>query len=110
MGAKFVVGVQNVAQIEAAYGDAVARSILAGFGTTMCFRVNDFESREFIKNLYGKNLKLQSYLSAVNTRGLSEQMREGNVVEDEDIFNLKIGQCIFGAPECEPFVFRFPKF
>lgn len=110
MGAKFFCGVQNIAQIKAAYGDSVARSILSGFGTNLSFRVNDSESREYIKGLYGRNIKLQSFLSAVNTRGISEQVREGNVVEDEDVSNLKIGQCIFGAPECEPFIFRFPEY
>ena len=110
MGAKFFCGVQNVAQIKAAYGDSLARSILSGFGTNLSFRVNDSESREYIKGLYGRNIKMQSFLSAVNTRGINEQMQEGNVVEDEDVFNLKIGQCIFGAPECEPFIFRFPEY
>ena len=110
LGAKFIIGIQNVSQLYESYGEYLTKSILSGFGTTLSFRVSDYESREFIKSLYGQNIKQQSLLSTINARGLQEVVQEGNVIEDEDIFNLKLGQCIFGAPECEPFIFRFPKY
>ena len=77
LGAKFFVGIQNIDQIAAAYGENMARSILSGFGTTLAFRVNDPNSREYVKSLFGRNIKLQTYLSAVQNRGVSEQIREG---------------------------------
>lgn len=110
LGAKFAVGIQNIDQIYAAYGENTARSILSGFGTTMAFRVNDSGSREYIKALFGRNIKLQTYLSAVQNRGVSEQIREGFVVEDEDISGLPVGQAIIGAPGCEPFRFQFKRY
>lgn len=110
LGAKFFVGIQNIDQIAAAYGQDMARSILSGFGTTLAFRVNDAGSREYIKGLFGRNIKLQTYLSAVQNRGVSEQIREGFVVEDEDITNLPVGQAIIGAPGCQPFRFQFKKY
>lgn len=110
LGAKFALGMQNITQIQAAYGSELAFSILSGFGTTMSFRVNDAESREFIKRLYGKNMKLNSYVSAVATRGLVEQLTEGNVVEDDDITSLPVGQAIIGTPSCPPFRFQFPEY
>lgn len=110
LGAKFFVGIQNIDQIAAAYGQDMAHSILSGFGTTLAFRVNDAGSREYIKGLFGRNIKLQTYLSAVQNRGVSEQIREGFVVEDEDITNLPVGQAIIGAPGCQPFRFQFKKY
>ena len=110
IGAKFFVGIQNIDQIAAAYGQDMAHSILSGFGTTLAFRVNDAGSREYIKGLFGRNIKLQTYLSAVQNRGVSEQIREGFVVEDEDITNLPVGQAIIGAPGCQPFRFQFKKY
>lgn len=110
LGAKFFVGIQNIDQIAAAYGQDMAHSILSGFGTTLAFRVNDAGSREYIKGLFGRNIKLQTYLSAVQNRGVSEQIREGFVVEDEDITNLPVGQAIIGAPGCQPFRFQFKRY
>lgn len=110
LGAKFFVGIQNIDQIAAAYGQDMAHSILSGFGTTLAFRVNDAGSREYIKGLFGRNIKLQTYLSAVQNRGVSEQIREGFVVENEDITNLPVGQAIIGAPGCQPFRFQFKKY
>lgn len=107
LGAKFVLGIQNVDQIFSAYGENKARSILSGFGTIFAFRVNDSNSREYIKNLFGKNIKQQTYMSQIQNRGISEQTREGFVVEDNDITNLKIGQAIVGTPQGEPFKFKF---
>ncbi len=110
LGAKFFFGIQNVDQIAAAYGKDLAHSILSGFGTTLAFRVNDAESREYIKNLLGRNIKLQTYVSAIQNRGVSEQIREGFVVEDEDITNLPVGQAIVCPPGCQPFRFQFRRF
>jgi len=110
LGAKFAVGIQNVDQISAAYGENLSRSILSGFGTTFAFRVNDANSREYIKNLYGRNIKIQNFVSRVQSRGLTEQIREGYVAEDSDITNLRVGEAIVGTMSCEPFRFRFPPY
>lgn len=40
LGAKFFVGIQNIDQVMAAYGEYTGRSILSGFGTTFAFRVS----------------------------------------------------------------------
>lgn len=107
LGAKFIIGVQNVDQIAAAYGENLAFSLLSGFSTTIAFRVGDKNSRDYIRGLYGENLKLQSYSSAVQAKGLPEQIREASVVEDVDITSLKPGQAIVGILSCEPFLFQF---
>ena len=108
LGAKFFFGVQNIDQIADAYGKDLAGSILSGLGTMLAFRVNDAGSREFIKQQYGRNMKLNTFMSAVSTRGIVEQLTEGNVIEDADINDLPVGWCLVRTPGCMPFRFRFP--
>ncbi len=110
LGTKFMVGVQNVEQLYANYGEERARSILSGFSTNICFRVNDAKSREYIQGLFGKNQKLEAYMPSLQSKGLIETQREGNVVEDWDITGLRIGEAIVGLPGEEPFVFRFDEY
>lgn len=107
LGAKFIIGVQNVSQIFEAYKEQLARSILSGFMTTIAFRVNDQMTKNFIQERFGKNRKLESY--EVGTRRI-EQIREANVVEDWDITRLTTGTAIIGIPEQDPFIFRFKEY
>ena len=110
LGAKFFVGIQNINQVIAAYGEDVGRSMLSGFGTTYAFKINDGLSREFIKNLSGMNIKKQTFMSSIQTQGITEQLREAYVVEDSDINNLRIGEAIVTTITGEPFVFRFNEY
>ncbi len=107
LGAKFIIGVQNVEQVFYSYGESLARSILSGFMTTVAFRVNDITTRSFIQQLFGKNRKKDTYSASVAARGLIEEVREGNVVEDWDIANLRLGEAIVGLPNLDPFQFKF---
>jgi len=110
LGAKFIIGLQSVEQVFHEYGESLARSILSGFMTTVAFRVNDSTTRTFIEQLFGKNRKRESYMATVQSRGLVEEVRDANVVEDWDVANLPIGKAIIGLPEQEPFLFQFKKY
>ena len=110
LGIKFMIGIQNVEQIYDNYGEERARSILSGFSTSFAFRLNDEASREYIKGIFGKNRKSDVYMPVVQTKGLVEEQRDGNVVEDWDITGLKVGEAIVGLPGEEPFVFRFDEY
>ena len=110
MGVKFIVGIQNVEQIYDNYGEERARSIMSGFSSIFAFRVNDAKSREYIKELFGKNIKLERYMPTIATRGTVENTREAYVVEDWDISRLKTGEAIIGFPGEEPFKFTFDLF
>ena len=63
-------------------GESRARSILSGFLTSVSFRVNDAGSKEFIKKLHGVNRKKEVYMASVQGRGIVENVRDANVVED----------------------------
>lgn len=110
LGAKFIIGVQNIEQVFNSYGESQARSILSGFLTTVAFRVNDSATRNYIQQLFGRNRKKEVYMASVQSRGIVEQVRDANVVEDWEISNLKIGEAIIGIPGFEPFKFQFDKF
>lgn len=110
LGIKFMIGIQNVEQIYECYGEQRARSILSGFLTSFSFRVNDAKSREYIQQLFGKNQKVESYLPTNQSRGLIENQREANVIEDWNVANLLVGQAIIGMPNVEPFILRFNEY
>lgn len=109
LGVKFMIGIQNIDQVYENYGENRARSLLSGFLTSVCFRVNDPQSKEYIKEMFGQNLKKEIYMASVQGRGIVENVRESNVVEDWDISNLGLGQAIIGFPGKNPFRFQFKK-
>ncbi|MDO4333998.1 MAG: type IV secretion system DNA-binding domain-containing protein [Eubacteriales bacterium] len=109
LGVKFMIGIQNVEQLYEVYGDSKARSIMSGFLTTIAFRVNDETSRKFIKELHGVNRKKEVYMASVQGRGIVENVRDANVVEDWDIIRLGLGEAIIGLPGMPPFQFHFKK-
>ncbi len=107
LGVKFLLSIQNVNQIYENYGEQRARSIMSGFLTTIAFNVNDINTREYVKTCFGHNRKKDSFGNIISTKGISEEMREGYVVEDWDIVNLLPGEAIIGLPNTEPFFFNF---
>ncbi len=107
LGAKFIIGAQNISQVYDAYGEDRANSLLSGFSTTICFRLNDGKSREFFKELNGRNGRVTSYTAAVRSQGAIPQFRETYVVEDYDIDTLQIGEALVHSGAYPPFRFRF---
>ena len=110
LGIKFMIGIQNVEQIYENYGEERARSIMSGFLTNISFRVNDAKSREYIQGIYGKNRKTEVYMPILRSRGITQNERDGNVVEDWDITGLQVGEAIIGLPGYEPFKFKFERY
>lgn len=107
LGVKFLISIQNVNQIYENYGEHRAQSIMSGFLTTIAFNVSDATSREYIKSRFGKNRKKDSFENIISTKGISEESREGFVVEDWDISRLTPGETIIKVPEYSPFFFKF---
>jgi len=107
LGLKLIIGVQNVSQLYEIYGKYRAESILSGFSTLIGFRLNDETSRRYVQGVFGNNRKIEAFLPAVQSKGLTESSRVANVVEDWDISRLGIGEAIVGFPGSEPFIFKF---
>lgn len=92
LGVKVFAGVQSIEQLYEIYGESKGKNIAAGFSSVYAFKVNDSSTRDFISDLYGKNIILEQYKTSNNT--LVEEKREGKTVEDWNINNLQIGQAI----------------
>lgn len=98
LGAKFIVGLQNVGQVDEIYGESESRSIISGFTTTFNFRTTDKETRELIKGAFGQcrcSFDVQSLSGGKQTEVV-------DVVTDGDILKLGIGQCIAAIPTVNP--------
>lgn len=104
LGVKIMIGLQSITQIYDNYGEYRAKSILSGFLNNFFFRVNDHESREYIKNYFGENLEKIMYR---RQNDMGEYVAVRNVVKDKDINRLKVGEAIIALPNAEPFKFRF---
>lgn len=108
LGAKFIVGIQNLKQIDAIYGEAEARSILSGFVTNINFRTTDLETREYIKSLSGD----QIYEYTVKSLSGGMQRERTTAVTDENILKLEVGEAIINIPVLDknPIQFQFKEF
>ncbi len=50
---------------------------------------------------------MRTYVSAVPSKGINEQLAEGDVIEDYNITRLRTGEAVIGFPAAEPFKIRF---
>jgi len=107
LGLRFIVGTQNIAQVQQRYGRDVGSSILSSFGTVFSFRLYDQLSRDFVRGRFGKNRRVIRYDAALKSRGVGETTVEGSVVEDWDISSLAVGECIAALPNAVPIKFNF---
>lgn len=105
LGVKVIAGIQNVGQVDHVYGPSLGRSIISGFGTIFTFRLFDEASRTMVAYRHGRTKKIVSIGSSNASKGVVDTLSDGNVIEDWDITNLKIGQCIVSPYNEEPFLF-----
>ena len=105
LGVKVIAGLQSINQLTEQYGDARGKNILAGFSSIFAFKANDAYTRDYITNLYGKNLVAEQHKTITNT--VQEERREGHVVEDWDMSSLSVGEAVIGLPFCPPFKYQF---
>lgn len=105
LGLKFIVGIQNILQIDEVYGKALSRSILSGFVSSVNFRTTDLETREYIKSLFGQRVYLVDNIS----KSGGQSRERDNVITDDDILKLRTGQAIVSVPVLtkNPVLFQF---
>ena len=106
LGIKFMVGIQNVDQIIDIYGENRAKNIFSGFMSHFAFSVSDYNTRKYIKERAGENHKCFELSGYEVYRNISK----ANVVEDWDIQQLGLGECIVMLNRVQPFVFHFKKY
>ena len=106
MGIKMIIGLQAITQIYDNYGEYRAKNILSGFMSSFFFRVNNYESREYIKNYFGTHLESISFVQQY-TEGV--QLEKNEVIKDKDVTSLGLGEAIIAIPNISPFKFHFGK-
>lgn len=107
LGLRFIVGTQNVKQVQHMYGEWMAASVLSSFGTVFAFRLYDGDSRGFVQDRFGRTRKLTRFDSAIRNKGMNEEISDGHVVEDWDLSSLPVGRCIAAIPDHPPVRFAF---
>lgn len=100
LGVKVFIALQAITQLYDGYGELRGKSIMSGFLNCMFFNVNNPESREFMKERFGKCLRRVVYDQN------KDHVFEDYVVKDKDITRLQVGEAIVGLNNCEPFKFR----
>lgn len=105
LGVKIFAGLQSIEQLYEIYEESRGKNIAAGFSNIFAFKVNDVTSRDYITNLFGKNILLERYVSS--GAQYIEEKRQGQVVEDWDMARLRVGEAIVCLSFSLPFIFRF---
>lgn len=105
LGVKIFAGLQSIEQLYEIYQQERGRNIAAGFSSIYAFRANDTSTRNFVTDLFGKNILLEQYRTLDNR--IVEEKREGHTVEDWDMTDLNVGEAIVGLPFGKPFKFYF---
>ena len=106
LGVKILAGLQSIDQLNANYdNEARARNVIAGFSSIFAFQSNDFNTREYVSKLFGRNIVLESFRAANNQ--YQSEKRDGFAVEDWDLLSLKVGEAVVGLPGTAPFRYKF---
>ena len=109
LGVKILAGLQSIDQLNANYeNEAKAQNAVSGFSSVFAFHSNDYNTREYVSKLFGKNMILETFPEANGSR--QYEKREGFVVEDWDLVNLGVGEAIVGLPSVPPFKYKFELF
>ena len=95
-----IVGFQSIEQIYSTYGEKDGNVLLAGLCSKLFFKPNDPASRKHITDYFGKGILEYIDISPGGTRIRRE---EGNLVDDTDILNLRVGDCFVGLSNGEMF-------
>ena len=101
-----VAGLQSIGQIFEAYGHDTGKVILGGFSSLFAFHTPDYESRQYISQLFGPNITAYRYHNA--SEQPIDRERDGHTVEEWQLQQLKSGHAVVGlASQAEPFPFHF---
>lgn len=107
LGVKVIIAIQNINQVNKIYGEQQANNILSGCSNIFVFRLTDEASRSFAQKIFGKQKRVERYTSEQMLADPMEQVAEGYVIEDSDLYSLRTGSAVIGLPSIPPFLFPF---
>lgn len=98
-----IIGIQSISQLYSIYGEYEARSMLSGLCTKFYFRPNDSLTRQYMIDDFGKILAEYMVLSP---GGTCVERRESMALEDDDVIQMKTGDCYVKYAKGEMFRFH----
>ncbi len=109
LGVKVLAGLQSIDQLNANYDNQEkARNAISGFSSIFAFQSANPYTREYISELFGKNVILESFIE--ENGKINYQKNNGHTVEDWHLIDLNVGEAIVGLPSIPPFKFKFDLF
>ena len=105
LGVRMMCGLQNTCGLEEQYGEVGARNILSSFQNMVAFRLNDYDTRQFVINRLGENY--QNFSLSVQQANLNIQ-RAGHTVEDWNLLKLNNGEAVVSLVGEDLFLFAMP--
>lgn len=109
LGVKILAGLQSIDQLNANYeNETKARNAVSGFSSVFAFQQNDYNTREYVSQLMGRNMILETFAEA--NGNIHYEKREGFTVEDWDLTSLYVGEAVVKLPSTAPFRFKFELF
>lgn len=105
LGVRVMCGLQNTCGLEEQYGEAGAKNILSSFQNMVAFRMNDYDTRQFVINRLGENY--QNFSFSAQQTNLNIQ-RAGHTVEDWNLLKLENGEAVVSLTGENPFLFTMP--
>lgn len=108
LGVKIFAGLQSIEQLYEVYKKERGKNIAAGFSSIYAFKANDTSTRNFVRELFGKNILLERFSNF--DKKFENSRRDGYTVEDWDLIDLNIGEAIVGLPFQKPFKMYFKEY
>lgn len=109
LGVKILAGLQSIDQLNANYANETkARNAVSGFSSVFAFQQSDYNTREYVSQLMGRNMILETFAEA--NGNIHYEKREGFAVEDWDLTSLSVGEAVVKLPSTAPFRFKFELF
>ena len=109
LGVKILAGLQSIDQLNANYSNETkAKNAVSGFSSVIAFHQNDYATRQYICQLMGQNMILDTF--AEDNGSFHYEKRVGFIVEDWDLNDLGVGDAVVSLPNEKPFRFHFEEF
>ena len=102
-GLKAMIGCQSIEQLYSIYGQEDGRTLLAGLCTKLYFKPNDFTTRQYMQDDFGK--EIADYIT-MSSGGCYSNRREGYVIEDFYINEMQTGECFVNIYDGTRFKFK----
>ena len=106
-GLHLIIAIQNIQLLSSIYGDDNVNAILEGFNNIVAFKVNQQETKNFIRNRVGMEVDTLLVSMPLSRKDkVTYQIGTGNQITDELIEGLNVGTAILKVGIQEPCIIK----